>query len=176
MTLRALNPFAIKSGSITMNRSLVAFAVLAAVCSATWAADTKTPPAAPAKTASAAGNMKPGLWEITTVNETAGSNSKRTVAARACYSAADVANVGRIVPQQREFGMKCETHDAKQQGFDATWKVTCAGKDSSMIGSGKMSLGPDAFSGRADLELKSVSAKPVKVEQNVTGKWIGPCK
>ncbi len=160
-----------------MNQTLVAFLVLAAACSGAMAADTKTaPPAAAAKAGSAGGNMKPGLWEITTVNETAGSNSKRTVAARACYSATDVTSVGRIVPQQREFGMKCETHDAKQQGFEATWKVTCAGKDSTMSGNGKVSLGPDAFSGRADLELKTGAAKPVKVEQNVTGKWIGPCK
>jgi hypothetical protein len=159
-----------------MNHSLVAFVVLAVVCSGTMAADTKPQPAAAAKATSAGGNMKPGLWEITTVNETAGSNSKRTVAARACYSAADVASVGRIVPQQREFSMKCETRDAKQQGFEATWKVACAGKDSSLSGSGKMSLAPEAFSGRADLEMKTASAKPVKVEQNVTGKWIGPCK
>jgi hypothetical protein len=159
-----------------MNHSLGIFVVLVATCSGAMAADTKAPPTSEAKGTSAAGTMKPGLWEITTVNETAGSTTKRTVTARSCYSAADVASVGRIVPQQREFGMKCETRDAKQQGLDATWRIACSGKESSMSGSGKMGLGADAFSGRADLEMKTGTAKPVKVEQQVSGKWIGPCK
>ncbi len=120
--------------------------------------------------------MKPGLWEITTINETAGSTTKRTVTSRSCYALSDVTSVGRIVPQQREFGMKCETRDARQQGFEATWRVACSGKDSTMNGSGKMSLAAESFSGRAELELKGAAAKPVKVEQKVAGVWMGPCK
>lgn len=158
-----------------MNHSLVTSLILAAACiSAT--AQTKAPPAVPPKVAGPAGNMKPGLWEITTVNETAGSTTKRTVTSRSCFAAADVANVQRVVPQQREFGMKCETRDAKQQGMDATWRVVCSGKDSSMAGAGKMSMAPDAFTGRADLELKATGAKALKVEQKVSGKWMGNCK
>lgn len=137
---------------------------------------TSPPPLPAAKSSAPVGNMKPGLWEITTVNETAGSTTKRTVTSRACYAAADVASIGRVVPQQREFGMKCETRDAKQQGFDATWRVVCSGKDSTMNGVGKMTLGPESFSGRAELELKATSAKPVKVEQKVSGAWMGLCK
>src|SRR5215813_1966158 len=73
--------------------------------------------------------MKPGLWEIVTVNETAGSPMKRTITARACYSADDVSSLPRVLPQQREFGMKCELRDPKAQGTSATWHVTCSGKD-----------------------------------------------
>jgi hypothetical protein len=158
-----------------MNHSLVTSLILAAACiSAT--AQTKAPAAVPQKVAGPAGNMKPGLWEITTVNETAGTTTKRTVTSRSCFAAADVASVQRIVPQQRESGMNCETRDAKQHGLDATWRVACSGKDSSMNGVGKMSLAPDAFTGRADLELKAAGAKAVKVEQKVSGKWMGACK
>ncbi|MDQ6627336.1 MAG: DUF3617 domain-containing protein [Pseudomonadota bacterium] len=146
----------------------------------------KKPPAAapapPAATTSAAKTsvpgamMKPGLWEITIVNETAGSTTKRTVTSRSCYALADVTDVGRVVPQQREFGMKCETRDAKQQGFDASWRVACSGKDLNMNGNGKMSLAAESFSGRAELQLKGAATKPVKVQQKVSGTWMGPCK
>lgn len=142
------------------------------------AAPPASPPPAPtaAKAATPGAMMKPGLWEITTVNETPGSTTKRTVTSRSCYAVSDVTNVGRIVPQQREFGMKCETRDAKQQGFEAIWRVACSGKDASMSGGGKMSMTAESFSGRAELELKRAGAKPVKVEQKVGGAWLGPCK
>ena len=158
-----------------MKVSFVSALILVAVCTAS-AAQTKAAPAAASKAPSTVGPMKPGLWEITTINETAGTTTKRTVTARACYEAGDVSSVGRIVPQQREFGMKCETREAKQQGFDVTWRVACSGKDSSLSGTGKLGMGPEAYSGRADLEMKSAAGKPVKVEQKVSGKWIGPCK
>ena len=158
-----------------MNHTVLGSLILAAACIPALA-QTKAAPAAAAKAAVTAVKMKPGLWEITTINETAGSTAKRTVTMRACYGAEDVGNVQRIVPQQREFGMKCETRDAKQHGAQAIWRVACTGKDSSLNGAGKMTLEPDAFTGRAELERKAAGAKAVKVEQHVSGKWIDLCK
>jgi len=120
--------------------------------------------------------MKPGLWEIVTVNQTPGVAMKRTTTARACYSADDVANLARILPQQREPGMKCESRDAKAQGATATWKVACTGKEGDLGGNAKMTMAADSYSAAADLELKKAGAKPVKVEQKVTAKWIEACK
>jgi len=120
--------------------------------------------------------MKPGLWEIVTVNETPGVAMKRTTTARACYTAEDVSNIARILPQQREPGMKCESRDTKAQGATATWKVACSGKDAELGGNAKMTMAADNYSAAADLELKKHGAKPVKVEQKVTAKWIEACK
>jgi len=124
--------------------------------------------------------MKPGLWEIVTVDETPGMAMKRTTTARACYTAADVANVGRILPQQRQPGMKCELRDAKSQGASATWKVACTGKDGEVSGNAKMTMAADSYSATADLEHRKAGAKagtkPMKVEQKVTAKWIEACK
>ena len=131
---------------------------------------------APAASAQGQAVMKPGLWEIVTVNETPGSPTKRTVTARACYSADDVANLPRVLPQQREFGMKCELRDPKVQGTSATWQVACTGKDGSMSGPAKMSMGPDSYTAEADLQLKKPGAKPVKVAQKVSAKWLEACK
>ena len=131
---------------------------------------------APAASAQGKPVMKPGLWEIVTVNETPGSPTRRTITARACYSADDVGNLPRVLPQQREFGMKCELRDPKAQGATATWQVACSGKDGAMSGPAKMSMGPDAYTAEADLELKKPGAKPVKVAQKVSGKWLEACK
>jgi hypothetical protein len=131
---------------------------------------------APAAFAQGKPVMKPGLWEIVMVNETPGSPVKRTITARACYSADDVASLPRVLPQQREFGMKCDLRDPKAQGTSATWHVACTGKDGSMSGPAKMSMGPDSYTAEADLELKKPGAKPVKVAQKVSGKWLEACK
>jgi hypothetical protein len=120
--------------------------------------------------------MKPGLWEIVTVSETPGIARKTTTTARACYSADDVANVTRILPQQREAGMKCELRDAKAQGATATWKIACTGKEGALGGDAKMTMAADNYSAAADLELKKAGAKPQKVAQKVTAKWIEACK
>lgn len=149
------------------------------LCSSAVSQTKPAPPAAaPTAPAQATGTtqLKPGLWELTTVVETAGSSTKRTVVGRACYSATDVADLQRILPQQREFGMQCENRDAKAQGAAATWSVTCTSKEGTMSGTGKLSVASTSYTGRAELEMKKRGAKPVKVEQTVSGKWIEPCK
>ena len=155
---------------------LTAFS-FALVCAHAVAQTKTAPPPAPAPGAGpAAAVMKPGLWELTTVIETAGSTMKRTVVGRACYGPADVADFHRIIPQQREFGMQCENRDAKSQGPATTWSVVCTSKEGTLNGTGKMSIANTTYSGRAELELKKRGAKPVKVEQTVSGKWIETCK
>ena len=47
-------------------------------------AQTKASANAKAAAAPVASPLKPGLWEITLLNETPGSNSKKSVVARAC--------------------------------------------------------------------------------------------
>ena len=162
-------------------RIALATAVSIAFACSHAVAQTKTAPPAPAPAAvaavaPAAAVMKPGLWELTTMIDTAGSITKRTVVGRACYSAIDVADVRRVIPQQREFGMQCENRDPKSQGPAATWNVVCTSKEGTLNGSGKLTMASTTYSGKAELELKKRGAKPVKVEQTVSGKWIETCK
>lgn len=161
---------------VAMVSALVALFTSAAVAQTKPAAVPPTPPTAAAPAAAGGAALKPGLWELTTVVETAGSPTKRTVVGRACYSAADVADIHRIIPQQREFGMQCENRDAKSQAGAGSWSVVCTSKDATMNGTGKMSLAGTTYTGRAELELKKRGAKPVKVEQTVSGKWLEACK
>jgi hypothetical protein len=165
-----------RSWSVSMRLTFLGSLILLVV-STPALPQTKSAPTEAPKSLATASKMKPGVWEVTTVSKSAGSTGTRTVTARACLTAEDTGNLQRIVPQQREFGMKCETRDAKAQGPDATWRVTCTGKDGSLNGTGKMTFAADAYAGHAELERKSPGAKAVKVEQTVTGKWIdGNCK
>ena len=161
-----------------MNRVVLVSLIFAVACPVAIAQSkaSKAAPVSSARSVVTAAKMKPGLWEITTVNETAGSTAKRTVTSRACYASEDVGSLQRVVPQQREFGMKCETRDVKEHGAEATWRVACTGKDTSLNGTGKMTVATDEFTGRADLERKTARAKAVKVEHHITGKWIDNCK
>jgi hypothetical protein len=132
---------------------------------------------APAASAIAAptGTIKPGLWETTTVIENTASNSRRSVVSRGCVVAADVSNLARIVPVQREFGMQCENRDVKKEGTSVTWTISCKSADATQNGKGKMSLFGDSYLGTADVELRKPGAKPSKLSQSFSGKWVQAC-
>ena len=136
-----------------------------------------TKPAAPVPAAAGGFSLKPGLWETTLATETAGSTSKRSTVGRVCLTAADASDFRRVIPQQREAGMKCDNTDAKAQGANATWKVTCASKEDSMSGTGELASAGNTYSGKGEFQLKKKGApKPAKVTQTFSGRWIEACK
>ena len=122
-----------------------------------------------------AGVMKPGLWDIANVIDVAGTNTRRTITSRNCYSAADVKSAARLLPVQREVGLKCENRDIKAQGDAVSWVITCTGQSGSMVGKGTMTLGADGFAGQASLVAKT-GAKSQKVQQSMAGRRLGECQ
>ena len=123
--------------------------------------------------------MKPGLWEIANVIDVAGTTSRRTITSRSCYSAADVTSAARVLPVQREVGLKCENRDVKVQGDAVSWAIACTGQGSSMAGKGTLTLGADGFAGQASLVIKSdakTGAKSQKVQQSMAGRRLGECQ
>jgi len=142
---------------------------------------TATPVSAASTTAAAAtaSVMKPGLWEIAVVIDVAGTNSRRTVTSRSCYSAADVTSAARVLPLQREAGLKCENRDVKAQGAVVSWAVACTGQGGSMAGKGTLTLGADSFAGQASLVTKTdakTGAKSQKVQQSMAARRLGECQ
>ncbi|MEP7300989.1 MAG: DUF3617 family protein [Caldimonas sp.] len=135
-------------------------------------------PAAPAvlPQTSAATPMRPGLWENSIAIETAGSTTRRTIVSRACYTPADLADIARLLPKQREPGMKCENRDARAQGANATWQVACASPEGSLAGTAEMAVTATTYTGRAELERKKRGAKAEKVAETLAGKWLEACK
>jgi hypothetical protein len=162
-----------------MNLSIIGatLLVLAGANSAsaqTKPAATKAKPATTAVAASDAPAMKAGLWEIAIVERVPGSTNTRTITARACYSADDVKVIERVLPQQRDFGIKCQHREIKAQGASVSWRLTCTGKESTSSGAATMSLGTDSFTAEVKLDVKA-KGKPGKVEQAISGKWVGEC-
>ena len=136
--------------------------------------------AAPAAAADvAAGVMKPGLWEIANVIDVAGTTSRRTITSRSCYSVADVTSAARVLPVQREVGLKCENRDVKAQGDVVSWAIACTGPGGSMAGKGTLTLGADSFAGQASLVVKTdakTGAKSQKTQQFMAGRRLGECQ
>lgn len=120
--------------------------------------------------------MRPGLWETTVAIETVGSNTKRTIVSRACYKPTDVADVAKVLPRQREPGMKCENVDARTVGANASWRIACSSADGTLTGAADLSLTGTTYSGHADLERKKRGSKAEKVAVAIGGKWLEACK
>jgi hypothetical protein len=153
-----------------MNKSLLFPVLLASmlVCGGAVAQPMATP-------ASGAG-IKAGLWETTTTINDSSTNSNRSIVGRTCVGAADVSNLARIVPAQREFEMRCENSDLKREGTNVAWVISCKSSDNTtQIGKGRMSLFGDSYLGTADVELHKHGSKPVKLTQSFSGKWLQAC-
>ena len=127
------------------------------------------------KTAAAAPDMKPGLWEIVLVEQAPNAIDTRTTTSRICYSAEDVKQPERVVPPHRDFSVKCQNRDIKSQAAGITWKVACTGADATRSGTGKMTPATDSYTAQVALDVKS-KGKTGKLEQTVTGKWVSECK
>jgi hypothetical protein len=151
-------------------RSRAAIVFSAFLCAAAGAvAQTAAAPAA------AAAGVKPGMWETTTVVENATTNSRRSIVARSCVTAADASNPQRMVPPQREPGMQCENTDVKRDGSSVAWSISCKSADGGQKGTGKMSVSAESYVGRAEVEQQRKGAKPLKLAQTFSGKWLQPC-
>lgn len=157
--------------SVLIAAAAVALAVGPA--SAQKAAATVAPPA-PATSAAAV--MRPGLWEITVSNQPAGAEGRRMVVSRYCFAATDVGDLARVLPRQRESGMKCENRDIRPQGEKVSWQVACSSAEGSLAGPAEATLGATSYVGKAELEHKKKGAKSDKVTSTLSGKWIEACK
>ena len=157
---------------------IVSLIAIAASLVAGPASAQKSPPAAPPAAAptSVATPLRPGLWEITVVMEIAGAPGNRTIVSRSCHAPSDVGDLVRVLPKQREPGMKCENREAKVQGANASWQVACASPEATLAGSAELSLAATTYSGRATLERKKRGAKAEKVTETLAGKWLEACK
>lgn len=162
----------------------MAMAIATATCTRTWAQPAASPvaPAAPMAskastpgTAAPAPLVKPGLWETTTVIEDTSSTTRRSIVGRTCVQAVDAAQVERILPVQREPGMQCRNADVRRDATAWTWTVSCRSAEATRIGSGKMVFSGESYLGRVGIELRRKGAKPVKVEQTFSGKWLQAC-
>jgi hypothetical protein len=145
--------------------------ILVAMCASSIACLAQ-PAQAPA---AAVATVKAGLWETTTVIENATNTSRRSIVGQTCIVAADAANLARIVPPQREPGVQCENRDVKRDGASVVWTVSCKSADAVHAGKGRMSVFAESYLGSAEVDVRKQGAKPVKLRQSFSGKWLRAC-
>ena len=131
-------------------------------------------PAAASQPAPAAA-LKPGLWEMSVVVENAAAGSRRQLVGRSCITASDSTNPQRVIPIQREAGMQCENRDLKRSGSNWVWAFSCKSPEATQAGNGRLSILGASYLGRAEAELKTKGAKPVKLAQTYSGRWLQAC-
>ena len=158
----------------TLSLAAAACLLAAAPAWAQKAAATAAPP--PAPDAAAATTMRPGMWETTMTIQTVGADSRRTIVSRSCFAATDVSDAARVLPRQREPGMKCENRDVKPQAGKASWQISCSSGDGSLSGPAEVTFAANSYTGKAELERKKKGAKAEKVAATLSGKWMEACK
>ena len=132
--------------------------------------------AGPAASAVAAALVKPGLWEITVIDEVPGSNTSHSAVSRLCFSAAAASDIRQILPPQQEPGMQCTNREPTLNGREAAWQITCVGKGMTLGGAGSLNLAGGGYQGRAELDRTASGSKPSKVVQTMSGRWLEDCK
>lgn len=119
--------------------------------------------------------MKPGLWEITVLNETPGVDARRSNTSQTCYSAELLKSTQQALPRQYDFGSKCTIKDYKFAGDTASWSLSCTTKAGTLSGPGTVTYKAAEFSGAAQLVAKE-GGKSKKVNQTITAKRLSDCK
>jgi hypothetical protein len=145
-----------------------------------------------AATAQAAGNMKPGLWEITTQSDAMQNMPKIPPAQieRMRKMGVDVPQFqnGAIVskvcisketaersqwPQPDQGGKDCKTGAAQQQGSSYTADIVCDGPDMKGKGTLKASFASnESFSSSTDFK-GTAGGRPIQDHSVTSGKWLG---
>ncbi len=120
--------------------------------------------------------VKPGLWETTIVIESPATTTRRSVVGRTCVTSAEVGNLARLVPVQREAGLQCENKDVRREGAAIVWTISCKSADNAThTGKGRLAIFGESYSGSAELDVKKTGVKGGKQTESFTGKWIQAC-
>lgn len=116
--------------------------------------------------------MQDGLWEITSQTELSGRPTppKPTIS-QACYTKQDVERENAATPNSD----KCEIRNYLLAGNQATWSITCIGKEN-ITGHGSVTFhDKTAYSGTVKLRLQPEGQAEIRMDNNYSGKRIGDC-
>jgi hypothetical protein len=117
-----------------------------------------------------AGPAKAGKWEVTTEMGMTGMPMKMPAHTFTyCLSKEDAENPERMAPEQQRKNSDCKRTDFSVSGNTVTWKVSC--EKSKMTGEGKVTYGPDSYSGTMHMNMQNGNEMNAKY----SGKYLGAC-
>jgi hypothetical protein len=121
--------------------------------------------------ATAAPNLKDGMWEITGKMEMPGMPMAIPPTTHTqCLSSKDV------VPQKLEKNQDCKITSLKTEGDSVSWSMQCRNKEAAMDSTGKVTYKSDSMNGSMTMNIKESAQGAMQVTYRMSGRRIGDCK
>ena len=121
--------------------------------------------------ASAAPNLKDGMWEITGKIEMPGMPMAIPPTTHTqCLSSKDV------VPQKPEKNQDCKITSLKTEGDSVTWAMQCRTKEAALDSTGKVTYKNDSMNGTMTMNVKESAQGSMQITYRMSGRRIGDCK
>ena len=115
----------------------------------------------------AAGEMKEGLWEITSTMEMPGMQMKMPPqVTKHCYTREEVSDQKKVINRDKD----CTVTDFKVTGNKVTWKMKCTGKNSGTF-SGDTVFKADSYDSNMKMQTQGQN-----MTMKVNAKRLGNCK
>jgi hypothetical protein len=121
------------------------------------------------------GNIKEGQWEYNMKMEMAGlpGGSMAMPAFKQCITKAQLEQ-GAIGQKDGKMPEGCSIRNMKQSGNNASYTMECT-KEPKMVSDVNVTFGGDSFTMKQNTTMDQGGQK-MNVVNNMTGKYVGPCK
>lgn len=117
--------------------------------------------------APAAGNMRDGLWEISSQMDMPGMPMKmKPTVVNHCYSKADVADQKKVIARDKN----CSVTDLKSSGSKVSWAMKCTGRNAGSM-TGETVFGNDSYT-----SVMHMKSQGHDMTMKVKAKRVGECK
>ena len=118
-------------------------------------------------------NMKEGLWEITIRMDMPGMPMPMPPQTyRHCLTHKD------MVPKTQEQPGQTNCREVKREvkGDTVSWVIECTAPEGAVISSGTVTYRGDAMEGAVKVRVPDGKRGAAEMTQQLSGRWVGPCK
>ena len=116
-------------------------------------------------------NIQEGLWEITIKMTMAGMPDNAIPPTTQTQCLKDKKKLPQLLQQDQT----CQITDTKTEGNEASWKMKCQSQGSLIRGTGKIIYKGDRFDGVIQMQMQPEGAEPMKITQQIQGRFRGEC-
>ena len=116
-------------------------------------------------------NIQEGLWEITIKTTMAGMPDDAIPPTTQTQCLKDKKKLPQLLQQDQT----CQIMDTKTEWNEASWKMKCQSQGSLINGTGKITYKGDRFDGVIQLRMQPSGAEPMKITQQIHGRFRGKC-
>lgn len=120
--------------------------------------------------ASAAPDLKPGLWEMTVTSNIPGMPmAPPPFTQRKCLDDKDV------IPKSEQPDQTCQDIQHSVKGNTVNWSIRCEQNGTTTVGNGTLTYAGESYSGSMQLEMQGGEMGAMTMSQRLQGRRIGDC-